>query len=55
MSRTAGAWRSHGRYVVETDIPNRLDRLPWSRLHRPVIASLGAIWTLDGLVLAADR
>jgi len=35
--------------VVETDIPARLDRLPWSRFHTLVVAALGIIWILDGL------
>lgn len=35
--------------VVETDIPGRLDRLPWSRFHTLVVAALGITWILDGL------
>jgi MFS family permease len=35
--------------IVETDIPARLDRLPWSRFHTLVIAALGITWILDGL------
>src|SRR5262245_54113543 len=35
--------------VVETDIPSRLDRLPWGRFHTLVIAALGITWILDGL------
>jgi MFS family permease len=35
--------------IVETDIPARLDRLPWSRFHVLVIAALGVTWILDGL------
>src|SRR5678815_1514500 len=35
--------------IVETDIPARLDRLPWGRLHTLVIAALGITWILDGL------
>jgi MFS family permease len=35
--------------AVETDIPNRLDRLPWSRWHWIVIVALGITWILDGL------
>jgi MFS family permease len=34
---------------VRTDIPARLDRLPWSRWHWQVIAALGITWVLDGL------
>ncbi len=33
----------------ETDIPNRLDRLPWSRWHTLVVVALGVTWILDGL------
>jgi MFS family permease len=35
--------------VVRTDIPARLDRLPWSRWHWLVIVALGVTWILDGL------
>jgi MFS family permease len=35
--------------TVRTDIPNRLDRLPWSRWHWVVIIALGITWILDGL------
>ena len=35
--------------VFETDVPARLDRLPWSRFHWLVVVALGAAWILDGL------
>jgi MFS family permease len=35
--------------VIETDIPARLDRLPWSRFHWLVVIGLGTVWVLDGL------
>src|ERR1700749_3167764 len=35
--------------IVETDVPARLDRLPWSRWHTRIIAALGTSWLLDGL------
>src|SRR5205823_7901348 len=35
--------------VVKTDIPARLDRLPWSRWHWLVVFALGITWILDGL------
>ena len=35
--------------IVETDIPARLDRLPWSRFHTLVVAALGITWIFDGL------
>jgi MFS family permease len=34
---------------TETEIPARLDRLPWSPFHRLVNAALGITWILDGL------
>jgi MFS family permease len=35
--------------VVETDIPSRLDALPFGRFHLLVITALGITWILDGL------
>jgi MFS family permease len=35
--------------TIETDIPARLDRLPWSRFHTLVVVALGITWVLDGL------
>ena len=35
--------------IVETDIPARLDRLPWGRFHTLVVVALGVTWILDGL------
>ncbi len=35
--------------IVETDVPARLDRLPWSGFHWLVITALGVTWILDGL------
>lgn len=35
--------------IIETDIPARLDRLPWGRFHTLVVAALGITWILDGL------
>src|SRR5580704_2827373 len=35
--------------IIETDIPARLDRLPWSRFHSLVVIALGITWILDGL------
>ena len=34
---------------ITTDIPARLDRLPWSRWHWLVVIGLGTVWILDGL------
>jgi MFS family permease len=35
--------------IIETDIPARLDRLPWGRFHNLVVVALGITWILDGL------
>lgn len=35
--------------TVTTDIPARLDRLPWSRWHWTIVIGLGTVWILDGL------
>lgn len=35
--------------AIRTDIPARLDRLPWSRFHWLVVLALGVTWILDGL------
>jgi MFS family permease len=34
---------------IRTDIPARLDRLPWSPWHWRVVIALGVTWLLDGL------
>jgi MFS family permease len=34
---------------IETDIPSRLDALPFGRFHLLVIVALGITWILDGL------
>jgi hypothetical protein len=35
--------------TIETNIPARLDRLPWSRWHWRILIGLGTVWILDGL------
>jgi MFS family permease len=35
--------------TIRTQIPARLDRLPWSRFHWRVVVALGTVWILDGL------
>ena len=35
--------------TITTDIPARLDRLPWARWHWLVVIGLGTVWILDGL------
>lgn len=34
---------------LHSDIPARLDRLPWSRFHWLLVFALGASWAIDGL------
>jgi len=38
-----------GGRTIETDIPSRLDRLPWARFHWMIVLGLGTAWVLDGL------
>src|SRR3569832_1371880 len=35
--------------TIKTNIPGRLDRLPWAKFHWLVIGGLGTVWILDGL------
>lgn len=35
--------------TIETNIPARLDRLPWSSWHWRILIGLGTVWILDGL------
>ncbi|HXE45790.1 MAG TPA: MFS transporter [Conexibacter sp.] len=35
--------------TIETRVPSRLDRLPWSRFHWLIVIGLGTVWILDGL------
>src|SRR3954454_10707777 len=35
--------------TISTQVPARLDRLPWSRFHWRVVIGLGGVWVLDGL------
>ncbi|MCI3207903.1 MULTISPECIES: MFS transporter [Pandoraea] len=35
--------------LVDTDLPARLDRLPWGRFHTLIVVALGVTWLLDGL------
>ncbi len=34
---------------ITTDIPARLDRLPWARWHWLIVIGLGTVWILDGI------
>ena len=35
--------------IITTQVPARLDRLPWSKFHWRVVVGLGGVWILDGL------
>jgi MFS family permease len=35
--------------TIETSVPARLDRLPWSKWHWTIVIGLGTVWILDGL------
>lgn len=41
--------QAFGVECVETNVPSRLDRLPWSKWHVLVVVALGVTWLLDGL------
>ena len=40
---------SDGGIPITTAVPQRLDRLPWSRWHWRIVGALGVTWLLDGL------
>jgi MFS family permease len=47
--KPAGGPASENGAIIETDIPARLDALPFGRFHVLVIVALGITWILDGL------
>ncbi|MFR0716195.1 MFS transporter [Enterobacterales bacterium BD_CKDN230030183-1A_HGKHYDSX7] len=47
LQSCSGASAREGFY--STDIPARLDRLPWTRFHTLLVVALGITWLLDGL------
>ena len=49
MALTAPASSRADAAIIATDIPARLDRLPWGRFHTLVVVALGITWILDGL------
>jgi MFS family permease len=49
QSLSGGTARPAALPIIETDVPARLDRLPWARFHSLVVAALGITWILDGL------
>ena len=40
---------THAGRTVRTNVPARLDRLPWSKFHWRIVIGLGTVWVLDGL------
>ena len=42
-------WSNRRPFIRMTNIPQRMDRLPWSRWHWLVVSALGITWLLDGL------
>jgi MFS family permease len=48
MAAHAGAPRLK---TITTNIPARLDRLPWSKWHWTILLGLGTVWILDGLAV----
>src|SRR5918997_183619 len=51
MASSAGDAGGHTLRTIETNIPARMDRLPWSKWHWMVIIGLGTVWILDGLAV----
>ncbi len=49
LPATAGLDRTKDSETIESYVPTRLDRLPWSRWHWLIVVALGATWILDGL------
>ncbi|WP_311970192.1 MFS transporter [Pseudomonas baltica] len=49
LSPAAGDTNTAQDRIYETDLPARLDRLPWTRFHTLLVFALGITWLLDGL------
>ncbi len=49
MATATATPTSHELKTIDTNIPARLDRLPWSRWHWRILIGLGTVWILDGL------
>ncbi len=49
MSDNHSAEHHPDREGITTDVPARLDRLPWTRFHWLLVMALGVTWVLDGL------
>src|SRR5262249_25098363 len=42
-------WALDPMSTIRTNVPARLDRLPWARWHWLIVIGLGTVWVLDGL------
>ncbi len=40
---------------INTKVPARLDRRPWSHWHWRIVIGLGTVWILDGLEVTIRR
>ncbi len=49
MSTSTSTDAAPKRQSFETDVPARLDRLPWGSWHWRVVVALGVTWVIDGL------
>jgi MFS family permease len=49
MPQDQGASGTRPGGKITTNIPARLDRLPWSRFHLLIVFGLGITWILDGI------
>jgi MFS family permease len=49
MTQESIAAAAETRGPLTTNIPQRMDRLPWSRWHWLIVSALGVTWILDGL------
>jgi MFS family permease len=49
MSSADSSSADGGTGTVRTNVPGRLDRLPWARWHWMIVIGLGTVWILDGL------
>lgn len=49
MPENAAAVEQGNDRTIETQVPARLDRLPWSCWHVRIVTALGTSWLLDGL------
>jgi MFS family permease len=47
--RGVGGLVAQDNYIVESNVPARLDRLPWSGWHWRIVIALSITWLLDGL------